>query len=88
MLHAMTTEQIAVRLPKELLATLDELIEQGVYASRAQAVRAGIEALTEQHHQRQIDRALVDGYRRMPPTAAEEEAALASLREAILEEPW
>jgi Arc/MetJ-type ribon-helix-helix transcriptional regulator len=82
------TDQIAVRLPAALLATLDELVDRGVYPSRAAAVRAGIEAITEVERRRQIDRAVVAGYRRVPPTAADTEAAVQSLREAIVEEPW
>jgi Arc/MetJ-type ribon-helix-helix transcriptional regulator len=82
------TQQIAVRLPDELLSELDALIDRGVYASRAAAVRAGIEAVTELDRRRMTDVAIAEGYRRTPPTRAEHAAALASLREAILEEPW
>jgi len=82
------TEQIAVRLPEELLVELDDLVRKGVYESRAAAVRAGIETLMELERRRRTDRAVVEGYRRVPPTAAEREAAIASLREAIAEEPW
>jgi Arc/MetJ-type ribon-helix-helix transcriptional regulator len=82
------TEQIAVRLPEELLAELDDLVHEGLYESRAAAVRAGIEAVTELARRRLTDRAIVDGYRRSPPTKAERDAAIASLRDAILEEPW
>ena len=84
----MATEQIAVRVPGPLLADLDDLVASGVFESRAAAVRAGIEAVMKLEHQRQTDRAVVDGYTRQPPTDPEERAALASLREAILEEPW
>lgn len=84
----MTTEQIAVRLPGKLLATLDDLVSRGVYESRAAAVRAGIEAVLELDRRRLIDRAIVDGYRRVAPTEAERQAAISSLRDAILEEPW
>jgi Arc/MetJ-type ribon-helix-helix transcriptional regulator len=82
------TEQIAVRLPEELLVALDDLVSKGVYESRAAAVRAGIETVMELERRRRTDRAVVEGYRRIPPTAAEREAAIASLREAIAEEPW
>jgi len=82
------TEQIAVRLPEELLAVLDDLVRSGVYPSRAAAVRAGIEAVAELDRRHLTDRAVVEGYRRTPPTEAERQAALASLREAIVEEPW
>lgn len=84
----MTTEQIAVRLPHELLADLDDLVARGVYASRAAAVRAGVEAITELQRRRATDRAIVEGYRRVPPNVSEIDATLASLRDAIAEEPW
>lgn len=84
----MATEQIAVRLPEELLGVLDDLVDRGVYESRAAAVRAGIEAVLELDRRRLTDRAVVEGYRRIPPTEAEQQAAIASLREAIVEEPW
>jgi Arc/MetJ-type ribon-helix-helix transcriptional regulator len=84
----MATEQIAVRLPEELLSELDALVASGAYESRAAAVRAGVEAITALEHRRQIDRAIVAGYQRTPPTAVENDAAIASLRDAIAEEPW
>jgi Arc/MetJ-type ribon-helix-helix transcriptional regulator len=85
---AMATEQIAVRLPVQLLGEIDELVARGVYESRAAAVRAGVEAVAASERRRQLDQAVIEGYRRRPASAAEHEAALASLRDAILEEPW
>lgn len=84
----MATQQVAVRLPAPLLASLDDLVESGAYESRAAVVRAGIEAIAELERERRIDRAIVEGYTRTPSTDAEGRAALASLRDAILEEPW
>ncbi len=84
----MATQQIAVRLPEELLDELDALVASGVYESRAAAVRAGVEAITALERRLQTDRAIVAGYRRTPPTAAEHDASVASLRDAIAEEPW
>lgn len=84
----MATEQIAVRLPEPLLSDLDELVKSGAYKSRAAAVRAGIEAIMKLELQRRTDRAVVEGYKRHPPTPTDERSALASLREAILDEPW
>ncbi len=84
----MATEQIAVRLPTEQLEVLDDLVDRGVYATRAAAVRAGIEALAELDRRRRDDRSIVEGYQRTPPTDAETAAAIASLRNAIAEEPW
>lgn len=84
----MASEQIAVRLPPEQLAVLDDLVERGVYPSRAAAVRAGIDAVLELDRRRRDDDAIVRGYRRIPATGADEAAAIASLRDAIAEEPW
>ncbi|HEX6239106.1 MAG TPA: ribbon-helix-helix domain-containing protein [Acidimicrobiales bacterium] len=84
----MPPEQIAVRLPEDLMRELDELVGRGVYESRAAAVRAGIEAVVDLEHRRVTDRAVVEGYRRSPQTRGERVAALASLRDAIVEEPW
>lgn len=84
----METEQIAVRLPRHELDALDELVERHVYPSRAAAVRAGVAAITARERRRAIDDAIIGGYRRLPPNPEEDAAALASLREAIAEEPW
>ncbi|MGH9045242.1 MAG: hypothetical protein ACRDVP_10510 [Acidimicrobiales bacterium] len=84
----MATEQIAVRLPEELLSDLDALVASGVYESRAAAVRAGVQAITALEHRRRIDQAIVAGYQRTPPNAVEDDAAVRSLRDAIAEEPW
>ncbi len=84
----MATEQIAVRIPEELLRRVDELVAAGVYESRAAAVRAGIEAVAAEQARQRVDRAILDGYQRVPPTAGDDAAAMASLRAAISEEPW
>lgn len=84
----MATEQIAVRLPTELLAEVDGLVDRGAYPSRAAAVRAGVEALAKAERRRAIDQSYVDGYTKYPPTQEEDALALASTREAIAEEPW
>ena len=82
------TEQIAIRISADLLAGVDDLVARGVYESRAAAFRAGIVVLMDLERRRQTDRAVIDGYRRTPPTESEHVAAVASLRDAILEEPW
>ena len=84
----MATEQIAVRLPVEQLAVLEDLVNRGVYETRAAAVRAGIEAVVELERRHRDDRSIVEGYERVPATDAERTAAVASLRDAIAAEPW
>ena len=84
----MQTKQVPVRLSSALLVDLDELVQHGVYQSRASAIRAGIEAIVKAEQQRRIDQQIVAGYTRCPPTEAEERASHTSMREAIEEEPW
>lgn len=84
----MASQQIAVRLPKDLLTKLDELVRSGLYESRAAAVRAGVEAIAHIERRREVDRSIVEGYGRTPPTQLEEAGALESMREAIAQEPW
>src|SRR5665811_1458058 len=84
----MDSEQIAIRLPRHDVEELDDLVERVVYPSRSAAVRAGVAAITALQRRRAVDEAIVDGYRRVPPTPEEDAAALASLRDVIAEEPW
>ena len=86
--HDVASEQRAIRLPVSLLDELDVLVANGIYESRAAAMRAGAEMVTAQEHRRQIDRAIVAGYQRIPPSPGETDAAISSLRDAIAEEPW
>lgn len=88
MLNGMHAEQIAVRLPAELCARLDDLVSRGVYPSRAAAVRAGIEVVSELDRRRILDAAVMESYLHAPQSPSELAAALASLHEAIAEEPW
>jgi len=88
MLDGMQTQQVAVRLPVDLLAAVDRLVAAGAYPSRAAVVRAGLETIADAERRRTVDDAVVDGYTRLPPTQFEDAAALASLRDAIAEEPW
>ena len=82
------TEQVAVRLPTSLLATVDDLVSVGVYPSRAALARAGIEELAAKERARLLDAEIAEGYRRFPQTDGDMRSAVASLRDAILEEPW
>lgn len=88
MLNGMSTQQIAIRLSEDQLAAVDDLVDRGVYANRAAAVRAAIDVVVELDQRRRIDDAVIEGYLRCPPTHPEHDAAVASMRDAIIEEPW
>lgn len=80
--------QLVTRVDDGLLAAVDALVNEGVAATRSDAVRLGLEGLVERHRRQQTGRAIVDGYERQP----QDEDELAGLDEAtralIEEEPW
>jgi Arc/MetJ-type ribon-helix-helix transcriptional regulator len=82
------TVQLALRIPDELAGRLSQLVTEGRYATRTEAVREAIAELLTREERRRVDRAIVAGYRRVPPGAEEEVWAEASGREFIAEEPW
>lgn len=82
------SKMITVRLSDERTARLDALVVGGAYPSRSAALTAAVDELTAGAERRAIDRAIVEGYERIPPTAEEDAYARASTRESIAEEPW
>lgn len=82
------SEQIAVRLPDDLAARLDEAVRSGAFPSRAEAVRVAIDELLDGLRRRQVGAAIVEGYRRQPQTDEDVEAAEAAAIRSIDEEPW
>jgi Arc/MetJ-type ribon-helix-helix transcriptional regulator len=80
--------QIAVRIPTALAERLDGLVTSGAYATRADAVRAALEALLDAERRADVGRRIVDGYRRIPQDDAEVAAAEDAASRSIEEEPW
>jgi Arc/MetJ-type ribon-helix-helix transcriptional regulator len=80
--------QIAVRIPTGLAERLDALVVSGAYETRADAVRAALEALLDAERRADVGRRIVDGYRRIPQDDAEVAAAEDAAARSIEEEPW
>src|SRR5205823_2241071 len=85
---ARMSEQIAIRLPDDLADRLDALVATGRFGSKAQAVRAAIQALVEAERRREIGERIADGYRRPSQTDEAVAAASAAAVRSIREEPW
>ncbi len=81
----MARRQVLVQLNEELLARLDERAARSG-RSRSELVREAIERDLVDEREREIDRAIVDGYARIPeePDPWIEEVG----RRSIAEEPW
>jgi Arc/MetJ-type ribon-helix-helix transcriptional regulator len=81
------TIQIAVKLPDELVARLDELVKSGTFPSRSTGVRRALEVLLRAEERRRVDAAFAEGFRRIPDGDDLGEATRLA-GEAIDEEPW
>lgn len=80
--------QLVTRVRDELVAAVDRLVDEGVVASRSDAVRVALEQLVDRERRRRIGEAIVEGYRRIPQTDGELEWSDAATREMIEEESW
>jgi Arc/MetJ-type ribon-helix-helix transcriptional regulator len=80
--------QIAVKLPADVLARIDRLVEGGEYANRSQVVRHALESLLARAERRRVDDAFATGFARVPEGDAEMRDAMRLGVEAIHDEPW
>lgn len=80
--------QLVTRVPDATADAVDHLVRAGVYASRSDAVRAGLDAVVERERRRTIGCAIVDGYRRLPQADDDRSWPDAATSAMIAEEPW
>lgn len=83
----MARTQTIVQLNEALLARLDERAARES-RSRSALIRAAIERYLEDELAAEVDRRIVEGYARLPQTAAEDAWAVAGAHDAVAEEPW
>ncbi len=76
------------RLEDSLADRVDSLVGAGVFSSRSEAVRLGLEELVDRLERERIGRQIVEAYARMPQTEEELEGIDEALEEMIAEEPW
>lgn len=82
------SEQIAIRIPDDVAASLEQLVASGRFETKAAAVRWAIQALVEEERRREVGERIVEGYRRLPQTEEEVAAATEAAIRSIHEEPW
>jgi metal-responsive CopG/Arc/MetJ family transcriptional regulator len=81
----MARTQTLVQLSDDLLAALDQHAASSG-RSRSELIREAIERYIHDELERDIDRQIVDGYRRVPQEP--DPWVEARARESIAEEPW
>ncbi|MGL6279646.1 MAG: ribbon-helix-helix protein, CopG family [Gaiella sp.] len=81
------TKAITVRMPDDRVASIDALVAAG-RASRTAVIVEAIDRLVADLERERIDREIVDGYTRIPPTSEEDAWAEWSTLESLREEPW
>ena len=82
------SEQIAVRIPDALAESLEDLVTRGRFETKAEAVRAALEALVDEERRRRVGELIADGYRRIPQDDDDVDAARLAAIRSIEEEPW
>lgn len=80
--------QVVVRLDAELADAVDDLVREGVTASRSSAVREGLALLIERRRRTAVAERIVAGYERVPQRAEEVGWADSATRAMIADEPW
>ena len=81
-------QQIIARVDDDILTEVDQLVAQGVVASRSEAVRLGLARLVDRARRDRIGQQIAEGYLRLPETDEEVEWAKRSTVDMINEEPW
>lgn len=68
--------------------SIDHLVTQGRFTSRADLVRTAVAELVDREQRRAVGEAVAEGYRRMPQTDEDLAEATARAIRSIQEEPW
>jgi Arc/MetJ-type ribon-helix-helix transcriptional regulator len=82
------TVRLVTRVPEDVAAAIDDLVREGVFESRSDAVRAGLSVVIDRYRRVALGRAITNGYRRLPQNddaLAWSDAATAAM---IAQEPW
>jgi Arc/MetJ-type ribon-helix-helix transcriptional regulator len=80
--------QIAIRIPSALAEQLEGLVASGRFDTKADAVRAALEALVDAERRADVGRRIVEGYRKVPQEDVDVAAAVEAASRSIDEEPW
>jgi Arc/MetJ-type ribon-helix-helix transcriptional regulator len=80
--------QLVARIDDDLAREIDELVEEGVVASRSDAVRQALRDLVDRHRRRRNAERDIAAYTAQPQTEEELAGVDEAARRMIEEEPW
>lgn len=84
----MRIAQLTTRVDDALIAELDDIVSNGEFKTRSDAVRCAIEHMLKERRRRLEGEAIVEGYRRHPESEEEMLWAEQNARAMVAEEPW
>lgn len=82
------TVQLVARVSDELVDAIDQLIKEGRFTTRSEAVREGLEVVVDCARRTAIGTAIVDGYLRIPQYDDDASWPDEATRAMIAEEEW
>lgn len=80
--------QLVTRIDDDLARAIDDLVAAGEVASRSDAVRVALRRLVDDRRRRDVGRAILEGYERVPLTAEEIGWSNQLTDRMIAEERW
>lgn len=80
--------QLVTRIDDQLASDIDDLVRDGVVASRSEAVRMGLEQLIDRYRRQRVGKQITEAYRRSPQTVEETTGLDEATRALVEEEPW
>jgi Arc/MetJ-type ribon-helix-helix transcriptional regulator len=80
--------QVVARLDDDLVTAIDDMVKEGLFESRSDAIRIALRRIVDERRRHKIGQAIIEGYRRIPVTAEETAWAEAATIRMIEDEPW
>ncbi|MEO7556882.1 MAG: hypothetical protein ABIV94_09820 [Acidimicrobiales bacterium] len=82
------TTPVPTRFTDEELALIDDLVDDGIGASRSAVIRRGVHHLADSVQRARVGASIAQSYRDRPQTAEDDELAMASATAMTEAEPW
>ncbi len=88
MYTARMTVPVPTRFTAEERALIDELVDEGIGASRSAVIRRGVHHLADSVRRARVGASIARSYREHPQSPEDDELALASAMAMTEAEPW